>query len=566
MFKREKSFKNRGKDIEPDEIFIDSQNLPNFNTDQFEGRIEKSISTRTFIFVGIFCSLVFVLFFFRSYALQVINGESYFSRSENNRLRNTLIFTKRGILYDRNNKELAWNVSDDSSPEFSLRKYLNEEGLATVVGYLKYPSKDKYGFYYSEDFIGKDGAEKFFNDELTGYNGERIIEVDANQKVQSESVVRPPEDGKNVQLSIDSDVQSHMYGIIRDLSQKVGFSGGAGVIMDVHTGEILAMTSYPEYNSQILTDGTDAGAIKQLLSNKNNPFLDRVIDGLYTPGSIVKPYMAIAAQSEHVIDPLTNIFGTAYISIPNKYDPSHPTIFKDWKAQGYVDMRKAIAVSSDVYFYEVGGGYEGQKGLGIANIDKYMQMFGFGSSIPSDFFDGESGTIPTPEWKKENFNGEDWRIGDTYHTSIGQYGFQVSPIQVVRAVASIANSGKLLLPSILKGGEPENDSKVINLKLDQKYFQIVREGMRKGVTEEYGVAKGLNSPNYTVGAKTGTAELGSQKQFVNSWVTGFFPYENPRYAFAIIMEKGHVGNTMGGTFVMRQVLDWMSANKPEYLK
>ncbi len=554
-------YKDRIKDIDPDEIFLDSQNLPKFDVNQFEGRIEKPISTSTFILFGIVCLIIFSGFFFRSYNLQVINGDSLFQRSENNRLKNTLVFANRGVILDRNNTKLAWNIIGTNNIEFSLRKYIDLPGLSHILGYLKYPSKDSSGFYYSEDLIGKDGVEKYYNDILSSKNGLRIIEADARGKVQSESVVRPAEDGKDLKLSIDASLQNHMHNVIADLAGKVGFTGGAGVIMNVETGEVIALTSYPEYNSQILTDGSNKNAINNYLTSKNNPFLDRIIDGLYTPGSIVKPYMSIAALSENIINPNTKILSTGSISIPNIYDPLHPSVFKDWKAHGWVDMRHALAVSSDVYFYEIGGGYENQKGLGITLIDKYMSMFGFGNDIPAGFFTGTPGVIPDPEWKKENFNGESWNIGDTYHTSIGQYGFQVSPIQVVRAVASIANNGKLLEPSILFGGNPD---KFIKLNLNQDYFKIVKEGMKLGVQE--GVATGLNVSYLSLGAKTGTAELGSKKQFVNSWITGFFPYDNPKYAFAVIMEKGPVTNTTGGVYIMRQMFDWMNINKPEYFK
>jgi len=561
FFFKNNSYKDRSKDIDPDEIFLDSENLPKFDTNQFEGRIEKPISSRTFIFFGAVCSLIISLFFMRSFFLQVVNGSTYWQRSENNRLRYTLIFTKRGIIYDRFDNKLAWNKYDESSPEFALRKYDDTPGLSSVVGYLKYPSKDKYGFYYNEDFVGYDGVEKFYNNILAGQNGLKIVEIDASQKLQSENTIRLPEDGKDLKLSIDSPLQTKLYNTIANLSHAVGFTGGAGVIMDVNTGEVITLASYPEYDSQILTDGTDEATINQYLKNKNNPFLNRAIDGLYTPGSIVKPFMSIAALSENIIDPKTKILSTGSISIPNIYDPLHPSVFKDWRAQGYVDMRQALAVSSDVYFYEIGGGYQDQKGLGITLIDKYMSDFGFGKDIPDGFFKGVSGVIPDPQWKKENFNGEDWRIGDTYHTSIGQYGFQVSPIQVVRAVASIANGGKLLEPSIFFGGNPD---KFVQLGFNQDYFKTVREGMKLGV--DSGIAIGLKSDFVSLGAKTGTAELGSKKQFVNSWVTGFFPYDNPKYAFAIIMEKGPVGNTMGALYVMRQILDWLSVNRYQYLK
>ena len=555
-----KKYIKRTKDIDPDEIFIDSENLPKFDVNQFEGRIEKPISHSTFVIFSIFCILIFLSFFYKSWDLQIINGDKYYQRSENNRLRYTLIFSKRGVIVDRKDRDLAWNISSSEAPEFSFRKYSTSTGLSHVLGYLKYPQKDKYGFYYNEDFIGKDGVEKFYNNTLAGENGLRIVEVDALNKVESESTVRPPKDGEDLKLSIDSKLQNKLYESIADLSGRVGFTGGAGVIMDIKTGEVLALTSFPEYNSQILTDGNNKNAINNIVNNPSNPFLDRITDGLYSPGSIIKPFMAIAALCEKIIGQYDNILSTGSISIPNPYDPSKPTIFKDWKVHGYTDMRKAIAVSSDVYFYQIGGGFENQKGLGINLIKKYMTSFGFGKNMEEGFFFGKEGIVPDPEWKKANFDGEDWRVGNTYHTSIGQYGFQVTPIQVVRAVASIANDGKLIEPTMIYG---DKNKDVIELPYDKNYYKVAREGMKMAVEE--GTAGGLKNDFFKLGAKTGTAELGSRKQFVNSWVTGFFPYDNPKYAFVVIMEKGPVTNTLGGVFVMRQVFDWMTIYTPEYL-
>jgi penicillin-binding protein 2 len=330
--------------------------------------------------------------------------------------------------------------------------------------------------------------------------------------------------------------------------------------MDVHTGEVLAMTSYPEYDSQIMSDKIDQTAVKTFLNDKSLPFLNRITAGLYTPGSIVKPYIAMAALTEHSMDPNKIIHDTGSISVTNPYNPTQVSVFRDWKALGDLDMRHAIAMSSDVYFYTVGGGYGDQQGLGITRLDKYFHLFGFGSTTASSFFSGPAGLIPTPDWKKATF-GEDWYLGDTYHTSIGQYGFQVTPVQIIRAVASLANYGDILTPTILKDSTPQVEK---NVGLAQSDFNIVREGMRLGA--EVGVAKALNVPYVNVAAKTGTAELGVSKANVNSWVTGFWPYENPKYAFAIVMDHGAVTNVIGAAAVMRQQLDWMEANTPEYLK
>mgnify|MGYP001563647840 FL=1 len=552
--------KKSHREIAPDEIFIDSHNLPQFDTQQFEGRLERPISRTTLSVIVAFFVLVLITFGSKVWALQIKDGDIYRDRSENNRLRHTPIFAARGVIYDRNGVELAWNAPSDD-PDIALRKYKGDPGLAHVVGYVQYPSKDSAGFYYREDFEGADGAEKHFNSNLQGANGIKLVEVDARGKVQSQNTMQPPKEGSNLSLSIDSRIQSEMYRAIRDIAGKVVFSGGAGVMMDVTNGEIIAMTSYPEYDSETMSSKTDTAKVKSYLTSPDKPFLDRAVDGLYTPGSIIKPYMALAALNEKVINASQEILSTGSIAVQNQYYPDLQTIFKDWKAHGYVDMRHAIAVSSDVYFYEIGGGYKDQKGLGIARIEKYMKQFGFGEKISDSFFTGAAGTVPNPEWKKEHFDGEAWNLGNTYHTSIGQYGFQTSPIQIVRALASIVNDGLLRNPSIIKG---ELGPIVRQIDIPADYFTVIKEGMRLGVQQ--GTGTSLNVPYVEIASKSGTAELGASKDKVNSWMTGYFPYKAPRYAFAVLMEKGSVHNLIGAGAAMREVLDWMNINTPEYFK
>jgi len=312
-----------------------------------------------------------------------------------------------------------------------------------------------------------------------------------------------------------------------------------------------------------MTAGADKDAFAKILNDPRNPFLNRLIAGLYTPGSTVKPFIAAGALTEKIITPEKKILSTGSISIPNPYDKTKKSIFVDWKAHGWVDMRQALAVSSNVYFYEIGGGFEEQPGLGISGIEKYLRLFGFGVGSANPFFGDTAGTIPNPKWKAENFEDGIWRLGDTYHTVIGQYGVQVTPFQMLRAIAAIANSGELMEPTILLGDNTWNAQKE-NLLIAQEDLQVIREGLRQGVL--IGTASGLNIPEVKVAAKTGTAELGFSKQFVNSWVTGFFPYENPRYAFVVIMEKGPRANTIGAAYIMRQLLEWLATNRPEYLE
>ncbi|MDE2037922.1 MAG: hypothetical protein KGI69_01700 [Patescibacteria group bacterium] len=568
-FRRARRRKSRrNSEIYPDEVLVDSSNIPGYDEDRFEGRLEKPIRKSVLYSLGIVFALLAAVFIFQAGNLELANGASYRQQSVDNALRPVPIFASRGAIFDRNGVPLAWNAPSQGmatgtgEDAVAEREYATTTGLAHVIGYVQYPSKDSNGFYYRDDFEGVSGAEKYLNSVLTGQNGSRLVEVDARGKVVSESVVEPPVSGQTVDLSIDSAVQSELFSNIKDIATTYGFSGGSGIIMDVHTGEIIALTSYPEYSPQVMSDKTDAAAVKAELNDPNLPFLDRAVDGLYTPGSIVKPYVAMGGLTDGVIDPAKTIDDTGLISIPNPYDPSHPSIFRGWKPGGLgpLDVRHAIAMSSDIYFYAVGGGYGDQKGMGIDAIDKYLELFGLGEAIPDSFVSGPSGLVSTPAWKKATFN-EPWYLGDTYHTVIGQYGTQVTPAQIVRAVATIANGGSLLVPTIVKGAAPTVER---TIGLPQQDYQIVREGMRLGV--EVGTSIALKVPYTDVAGKSGTAELGASKANVNSWITGFWPYESPKYAFAVVMEHGATSNLIGAAAAMRRTLDWMSVHAPSYFQ
>jgi len=559
MFKFLKQ-KKYNQDIAPDEIFLDSANLPGFDNDMFEGRIEKPISKFSVLLVGFIFIGIIGFFGYKAFALQIYKGDDFIKKSENNILRHTLVFSDRGLISDRNNVPLAWNIPATNDLEFNLRKYIDKPGMAHVLGYINYPQKDKSGFYYDTDITGVEGIEKYLNEMLAGENGLKIVETDALNNVVSNNTIEQPQNGKNIVLTIDSKVQEALFNSIKSVVDEVGFSGGGGVIMDIYTGEIIAMTSYPEFDPNKMLIG-DKVAYKSYLDDPRKPFLNRITQGLYTPGSIVKPYIAAGALEEKIITPYQQILSVKNMIVPNPYNPDNPSIFTDWKAHGYVDVRQALAVSSNVFFYQVGGGYGSQKGLGITLLEKYFRDFGFGEPPKNSFFGNLTGTIPDPEWKQKIFN-DDWRLGDTYFTSIGQYGVQVTPIQIIRAVSAVANGGMVIEPKIVADNEPAIVDRKVSVTDDN--LQIVREGMRQGVL--IGTAKGLNYPDFEIAAKTGTAELGVSKEDVNSWTTGFFPYEKPRYAFVVVMERGSRHNTIGGVAVSRKLFDWMKIYTPEYLE
>ena len=333
--------------------------------------------------------------------------------------------------------------------------------------------------------------------------------------------------------------------------------------MDARNGEILTATSFPEYNSEILSLGEDVNAIESYAKDDRKLYLDRTLSGLYTPGSIVKPFFALGALAENVIDPNKKILSTGSISIPNPYFPDQKSVFKDWRVNGWTNMAEAIAVSSDIYFYEVGGGFEDQMGLGFLNLEKYAQLFGIGTKTGVDLPDETSGTVPSPAWKAKTFGNDPWRIGDTYNTAIGQYGFQVTLMEMVRSIGAVANYGKLVTPHFVLS-DTEMEKKISLINLSKEHYDVVHDGMRQAVT--YGTAVALNVPYVNVAAKTGTAQVGVAKSKVNSWVVGFFPYENPKYVFTIMMEAGPSGGGVNAAYVMRQLLDWMSLNTPEYFE
>lgn len=563
MFRKRRKFNSSGIDF--DEILMDSKNIHAFDVQQFEGRIETAISKRAVWVIGIFFVIVFFVFAGRLNALQISKGDYYYQLSERNSLDSQIIFADRGVIFDRNDVELAWNERTEDMQEFdySRRVYIDDPGHNLLLGYVNYPQKDSAGFYWQTYFEGMAGIEKEYNDYLNGKNGSKIVEVDVKGEVESANTIEEPKHGKNLKLSIDSRLQSKMYESMKTLAEDIGYVGGAGLMMDIETGELIVATSYPEYDSEVLSDGEDRGLINAFIQNENKPFLNRTVGGLYSPGSTVKPFIALGALNEDLIDGNTAIFSSGEIKVPNPYNREQFTIFRDWKEEGhgYADVTKAIAESVNTFFYAIGGGYQNQKGLGISGIEKYIRMFEIGQPTGVDILGEVSGVVPNPEWKKKVFGDDIWRLGDTYNTSIGQYGFQVTPIQMLRAVSAIANEGRLVTPHIVLGKPLQ--FKDLPVEFEDIDYKLVKQGMREVITEGTGLA--LNTPYVEIAAKTGTAQTGAGNKFINSWVVGFFPYDNPKYAFVVLMERGPAEGERSAAFGTRPFFNWMRTNAPEYL-
>ena len=541
---------------------VDTASSRHFNAGRLEGKFELPLAKRNIMIVAGLCVIISVLFLSKLFTLQVLHGAEYNELSINNTVFNNPIIAERGVLYDRNGEMIAWNEFDTTGTySFPVRTYTNRVGLGQLVGYVSYPARDSNGFYYDTEYTGISGSESAYNQVLRGKNGTQIVELNALQEIVAAYEVEAPQAGKPVHLSVDVELSEAFYKLIATSSAQAGFRSGAGAIMDVKTGELVAMTSFPSYDPEVMADGDEMAIIESYNNDDRLPFLNKVHGGVFTPGSVVKPFMAYAALAEEIISPTKEILSTGQITVPNPYNPSNPSIFKDWRAHGLVDIRKAIAFSSNVYFYYVGGGFQDQEGIGINAMNEYFSLFGFGKPTGFTLANEQVGTVPSRTWKEEVF-GEPWRLGDTYLTAIGQFGWQATPLQMLVAYAALANGGTFFEPHLNKDVVGTSETK----PLDKDILNIIREGMRMTVNYNGGTARGLERSDVAIAAKSGTAEVGVDNAFVNSWAVGYWPYEDPQYAFVLMMEHAPRSNRLGATTIMGTLFDWMDEYTPEYLE
>ncbi len=546
--------KRRDPEIAPDEIFLDASNVPAFDRNRFEGRLEKPLSTGAFRLLGAALALLFIVLGARALELELVQGTAFAAQSAENSLAEETLFAPRGVIADRNGVVLAANIQ---LPDGSMRREYSVPGMGQIIGYVSYPKKDASGNYYDTKETGLAGLEAELDTALAGQNGKVLVERDALGEVRSQGTVVPATDGATVTLSIDADLEKKFAKAVGDIARARGFIAGAGVIMDVHSGEVRAIVSYPSYDPNVMSLGGPPATIAAYNTDPGHPFLDHAVQGVYTPGSIVKPFIAVGALTDGLITPSTVINDPGSLSVPDPYHPGKSFLYTGWKALGALTVEKAIAWSSDVFFYTVGGGFGSQKGLGIDRLDYWYRQFGFGTPTGIDLPDEASGLVPDPAWKQKTFN-EGWYLGDTYFTAIGQYSMQVTPVQMARATAAVANGGTLYTPTLIKGQQTAS----VAVPGASSAFATARAGMRLGVTGA--LAEAINLPYVSVAAKTGTAQVGAKNQYDNSWVEGFFPYDNPQYAFAVVLERGPSGTGEEAVNVMRELFDMLHAGNSVY--
>lgn len=445
--------------------------------------------------------------------------------------------------------------------ENTKRKYAQGRLFSHMIGYVaKISQKDleeRQG-YTPLDKIGKDGVENAYEEQLRGIPGASIMEKDAYGKQVSSIKERDPISGFNLVLYADSKLQGKLLQFLHQALDSIGAKKAAAVALDPETGGVLAMASLPGFDANQFSEGISSKEWNSLLEDPSKPLFNRAIGGIGFPtGSVIKPIIALAGLQENVITERTTLFAPLELCVDNIYT-REPECFSDWTFHGDTDVKRALAESVNPFFYIIGGGFEGFKGLGPLKIVEYLERFGWGSQTGIDIPGEGAGILPEID--------KNWRLGDTYHLAIGQGAFAATPLQVASAISAIANGGKLLEPQIAQSivDSKRNVIQEFNpvvLKdsiADSKNIEIVRKGMRQTVTA--GSATGwLNQVPVKVAAKTGTAQTGRKtadgKDFLFSWTAAFAPYDNPEIAIVVVVEGVREGQ-VASLPVVRDTLQW----------
>jgi len=616
--------------IETEEVFLDAEALRSLEE---KGKLERKISSKriTILYIIILTGFIFLLL--RTGQLQIAKGEYYEKLAIGNVIREYPVYAPRGVIYDRNETPLVYNIADfnlvldirsflgnpkgkrarileeissvikkskdeiiaelenrklksntlvledDLSKEQVLiieshiknwngiylkkeikRDYQFSPYFSHILGYVSKISEedlDKNRDYRSGDYIGRTGLELFYDKWLRGKEGKEIMEVNSFGETVKKLKSEPSKPGNSLILNIDKDLQIKLYRSLKKYADRAE-GRGVGIVLNPLNGAVMALVSLPSFDNNIFSGKISKDEYNKLVSDINKPFLNRAISGEYPPGSTIKPLIASAGLQEKIVSSSTIVDCKGGISIKDKYAPKKIWYFADWKVHGITDIIKAIAVSCNVYFYHLSGGYGKIKGLGIEKIKKYLQLFGLGSKTNIDLPNEHSGLVPDRKWK-ERVKGEKWYIGDTYHIGIGQGDIRVTPIQIAAATSVIANKGTLYKPQIVDKITDENGNLIMNISpeiirrdfIDKKYLNIVRKGMREAVV--YGSCRLLSDLPVEAAGKTGTAQFCKDK--THAWFTGFAPFDNPEMVITVLVEGGGEGHKMAVP-VAKEVLQW----------
>ena len=422
-------------------------------------------------------------------------------------------FTSTPLLLNMTDEELAkFAVARPFFPGVDIqtrlvRHYPYSDLAAHVIGYVGRINETELkelpiAEYRGSTHIGKLGIESSYETQLHGKTGYAEIETNVQARLLNTLKEVNPDPGANLYLTLDIDLQKTAY-------DALGTFNGAVVAIDIKTGGVLVFASRPGFDPNPFVVGIANEAYQALQSSENQPLYNRALRGLYPPGSTIKPFIALAGLEYDAISPQQNLLCPGYYQLPGV---SHK--YRDWKKGGHgsVNLNKAITESCDVYFYRLAAT------LGIDHMHSFLQKFGFGEKSGIDLVGEKSGLLPSREWKRDQKN-QAWYPGETLITGIGQGYHQVTPLQLARATATLANKGKVVTPFLVDkivsphdtrpGPEAQKDT----IPLNPNNINTVIEGMINVVHSARGTAKGINQNiSYQIAGKTGTAQVLGIKQ------------------------------------------------------
>ncbi|MCC7289350.1 penicillin-binding protein 2 [bacterium] len=489
--------------------------------------------------------------------------------AENINREQTLSFDEKGPLLQ--------GVDVDVNP---TREYLDGGSLSHFLGYIGRISAEEYKRnpdYLPTAYIGKSGLESYYEKELKGVDGKERVEVDATGRRLKSLAAYPAQPGNNLMLSIDGDLQKKMAQYLKEGVERAGSNRGVSIALNPQNGQVLGAVNYPTYDNNLFAKGISQTDYSKLLSDPNNPLFNRVLGGSYPIGSTIKPFISSAALQEGVISASTTIDDKGKIDVPNIYNPSVVYTFKgyDSKALGLVNVIRAISLSSDVFYYIVGGGFQGFKGLGIDRLVDYYKKFGLGKRTGVDLADESAGYLPTPD-SKEAKTGEPWYVGDTYNMSIGQGDMRITPLQLAVALGTVANGGTVYVPHFAKSIVDNSGKVVQEIKpevagkgfISPENIRTVQVGMEKVVEEGTGCCLIKAEVSVKVAAKTGTAETSSEgfdgknpRTKPHAWFIAYAPADKPQIAIVTLVENAGEGALFAAP-VTRNILKWYFGGRP----
>lgn len=430
------------------------------------------------------------------------------------------------------------------------RNYPQNEIYAHVVGYMGSISNTDYqrfdpAFYTGKEQIGKSAIEREYEHILRGVPGKQKLLVNVRGRVMDEIEKEAFKSGNDIILTLNSELQRTAY-------ESMAGKKGSVVALDPRNGEILAMISMPSFDPTAISLGLSQSDFEKLNKDKKRPLFNRAIAGQYPPGSTVKPMLALGALDMGIVDSEYYLPCEGEFKLPNYSRP-----FRDWATHGSVNAKRAIQASCDVYFYETA------VEMGIERMSSFLKQFNLGAQSRVDLGSEKKGVVPNQEWKRNNFTSkqnQSWYLGETVIAGIGQGYMLATPMQLAYATSIIANRGFAFKPHILKQinlkdsnesltTEPERIDHVMNI--DEKYWDVVFDGMNAVVNEQRGTAYGVFPENSDIAGKTGTSQVFSMDKRSGDDVPeelrdhglfiGFAPINNPEVVIAVIVENGGGG-------------------------